>query len=126
MVATEIAPPHRSFYCIRHVGSGHFVSYMLPRAHKSLHRNGTSIGSFAFAELAVVTDRQTSETKLRQDICSNRPHLTSAAMRPQIKLGRLKLESISCAEIRNSVNLFKYVNLTCGAIWRMQKHLEHR
>jgi len=32
---------------------------MLPRAHKSQHRNGTSIGSFAFAKLAVVTDRQT-------------------------------------------------------------------
>jgi len=42
--------------------------------------NGITIGSAAFARLTVVTDRPTDRP--RYSVCSSRPHLASAAIRP--------------------------------------------
>jgi len=47
------------------------------------HPNGISIGSAVFAGLMNVTNRQTDTDRPCYCICSNRPHLTVAAMQPK-------------------------------------------
>jgi len=53
---------------------------MVPWAHIP---NGITIGSAVFAGLTVVIDRQTDRP--RYSVCSNRPHVANAAMRPKMQ-----------------------------------------
>jgi len=64
--------------------------------------NGISIGT-VFAELTVVTDRQTDRPtdRPRYSVCSNRPHLASAAMWPKIRSALAKLRAKGCRFTRH-------------------------
>ena len=62
--------------------------------------NDISIGSAVFAGLTVLTDWQTDRP--RYSICSNRPHLASAAMRP-----------------KNAVASFGYTGSNCLCILKL-------
>ena len=62
------------------IAASHWKSYVVPWAHPSQIPNGITIDSAAFAGFTVVTDGQTDRP--RYSVCSSRPHLASAAVRP--------------------------------------------
>ena len=90
LFALKIAPSR--------VGSGPPSNTWFPGPTSVSILNRVTIGSAAFAGFTVVTDRPTDRS--RYSVCSNRPHLASAAMQPK----KNKPPAIKSERARNQID----------------------